>query len=734
MANSKIFSCLIIFFVGVGCEGSFRGAISPIYGLASLANDENFNQSCFKELREFKQAVDEEKLWAIKVLDSSGRPPVGFLYGDNLWIGSHTQCIDIQNRKQFEIRLEKANHTDTPFDYPPYQLRFAMVMMLHNSTFQYHMRLPLDYVVQLGLCIPKSCTKEDVLNLSKRYFSNFTLEFQKEFHMSLDVTQVRLLEEKPLGILMLPKTITFLVFMAIILIFTVFGTIIDVKQHNRHKNMMRGNNNKFNNNGKLTENGSGLPQVELLSTSSSENQQSSILVEILKCFSIYSNVKKWTKTKLSAESLPIIHGLRFWAMAWVIIVHTSFFQGDFVRNPPYAWRLTENFAAQIFSNSTYSVDTYLFLSGFLLAYLFFRQTNPHEVDQKANSVFVNVYKFFFMYFNRFLRLTPTYLIVIWLCDLIYTFYNQKSSLYFSERPDLLCDQYWWRNFLYINNLFPRSEMCLSWSWYLSADMQFFTFASFLLLLSTMFFKFASFLVILAILINIAATSYKSYSIGYIPTLDDQLEQLDAIYDLPWNRIGPYMVGLITAYILVIKLKNKLVLKERTRRILWLIFPLLNIWILFTLYTRQISVEFSAFYMGTSRTLWGVGIAWFVVAVSTGNARLLEKLLSYKAWVPLGRLTYCAYLLNPLVVTMIALGSEAGIIMSIPAMAISATGTILITMLMSFVFSILFESPFILITKLIFTVSKKSRKTEDNNGTQSTDQEDYSNSSTINSTA
>lgn len=117
--------------------------------------------------------------------------------------------------------------------------------------------------------------------------------------------------------------------------------------------------------------------------------------------------------------------------------------------------------------------------------------------------------------------------------------------------------------------------------------------------------------------------------------------------------------------------------QKTRIVLWCLFPMLNLWILFTLYTRQISVEFSAIYMGVARTLWGVGIAWVLVACCTGNARMslcnyifhddpfcfffffaaaLEKFLSFRGFVPLSRFTYCSYLLNPLVSHIIYLGS------------------------------------------------------------------------------
>lgn len=47
-----------------------------------------------------------------------------------------------------------------------------------------------------------------------------------------------------------------------------------------------------------------------------------------------------------------------------------------------------------------------------------------------------------------------------------------------------CNQYWWRNILFINNFYPLTEMCMMWSWYLANDMQFYIIAMVLLILST----------------------------------------------------------------------------------------------------------------------------------------------------------------------------------------------------------------------------------------------------------
>ncbi|XP_060526878.1 nose resistant to fluoxetine protein 6-like isoform X1 [Cylas formicarius] len=685
-------------FAGVRCVDEILRAQQPLYGMATMVDALVNATRCFKDLKQFAAAVEDREVWALKILDASGRPPSGFLYGNNFWLGSHSQCVDIANTKPLEVRNDKIPRPRTPHDYPPFPLAFGSVSMVHNSTLQLHTRMPMEWTVHLGLCVPASCSEEDIFDTSQAYFEGRYLEFQRVYEVNMNVTKVRRLKEDVFWLLRLPKTIVFMALMGTIMVLTVAGTVYDVREHNREKNIVRGHNCGVSENGKVLSQAFSSAELVTSSTSTLNLNNQNVWGEILKCFSYYTNVKRFTKTKVGSDSVPVIHGLRFLGMGWVILVHTTFYQADFVANVPYAFRLTENFMAQIFSNSTYAVDTYLFLSGFLLAYLFFKKTNPHATHHHTDYA-KKGRQFVMMLSNRFFRLTPTYVLVMMLCDVVHTYYSETSTLTTSEKPEVLCDRFWWRNLLYINNLYPRSEMCLSWSWYLSLDTQFFAIGAFLLLLSTVCFKASAIIVVGLVLTNIVATAYKSYSIGYIPTMDDQLQQLDAIYDLPWNRIGAYLVGIVGAYLLVIRLDGKFVLRERTRLLLWTGFPLINLWILFTLYTRQVSVEFSAFYMGVSRTLWAVGIAWLVVACSTRNARLLEKVLSFKGFVPLSRLTYCSYLLNPLVVNMISLGSEDRIYASIPQFAIGSLGITMITFMMAFLFSMLFESPFILLTKL-----------------------------------
>ena len=46
-----------------------------------------------------------------------------------------------------------------------------------------------------------------------------------------------------------------------------------------------------------------------------------------------------------------------------------------------------------------------------------------------------------------------------------------------------------------------------------------------------------------------------------------------------------------------------------------------------------------------RTAWAVALAWLVFACSRGYGGFVDRFLSWKGFLPLGRLTYCVYLIH-----------------------------------------------------------------------------------------
>ncbi|CAG2066144.1 unnamed protein product [Timema podura] len=127
--------------------------------------------------------------------------------------------------------------------------------------------------------------------------------------------------------------------------------------------------------------------------------------------------------------------------------------------------------------------------------------------------------------------------------------------------------------------------------------------------------------------------------------------LNILYDPPWTRIGPYIVGMVTGY-LVVKLNGCLPLSKCTVVLAWIVGSAFNLASLFGLYDRNISPFTAAIYVALSRTAWGIGLSWLVVACCTNNAGFINRILSFPGWVPLSRLTYCAYLLNPMLMNSV----------------------------------------------------------------------------------
>ncbi|KAJ8898489.1 hypothetical protein PR048_003849 [Dryococelus australis] len=195
---------------------------------------------------------------------------------------------------------------------------------------------------------------------------------------------------------------------------------------------------------------------------------------VLQCFSVYSNTALLLGTQLGADSISAIHGLRFLGMIWVIMAHTLYYGSDFFDNRPLAFFMSEGFMAQVISNAVLSVDSFFFLSarltsgivttvlyvhsGFLLSYLYYKKTTSEQRKGLSAGFKVGLSSVMAMVFRRFMRLTPAYMAVLGLTTLNMAYYVRTEPYRLTERPDLVCPRYWWRNILYVNNLFSRDQM------------------------------------------------------------------------------------------------------------------------------------------------------------------------------------------------------------------------------------------------------------------------------------
>ncbi|XP_071442364.1 nose resistant to fluoxetine protein 6-like [Hetaerina americana] len=722
---------------------TMEDGLPVLFGVAKLAAEREHESvgasfkatpegACISEMADVWRGIAERELWALKMLDASGTPGSGFLWGNNYWMGSLSMCRSLVPRTK-EIATDGNGSAVIP-DGPPGEVEVFVATFRHRGSPQEHIRVPNEDLLSVALCAPNVCPEETLGSLLEESLTSRALPLQRLLGLRLQMEAVRNLRWHPESLISKPKfgIMAFVIFLMLSLV--AVGTYYDVviwrpalkkalsskvvPVENKDLRRKPGNDCSrpvdvellvvdSNQNGCPSNNtGAMIPSKGMMVVDMKKSLKQEVkepkqgaLGRFLVCFSVPRNTNIIFDAILGDDSVHAIHGLRFMGMGWIIMVHTVYYLSDYCDNKALAVRKAEGFMVQVVSNATLSVDTFFFISGFLLAYLYYKEelSKKPAKEQKKTTLKADVTKFLLMVLKRFMRLTPTYMLVLGIVDINISWYNKTSFFTMSEKSDVVCSKYWWRNILYINNFFSREEMCMSWSWYLSNDMQFFILGTFLLILSSSYFVLSTIILVIVLISSSVLTGYISYSYGYIPTLDEQLAMLNVLYDPPWTRVGPYLIGMCTGY-LVVKLNGKLNISKRTSIILWLLGSMCNISVLFGLYERHIPVLASAFYVAFSRTVWGLGLAWIIVACCTGHAGVMNSILSFGGWIPLSRLTYGAYLLNPLLMNSVYLSSEHPWHIDFLPLAAIFLGHTCITYCCSYALSLTMETPCILLIR------------------------------------
>ena len=320
------------------------------------------------------------------------------------------------------------------------------------------------------------------------------------------------------------------------------------------------------------------------------------------------------------------------------------------------------FSFQAVGNGFFSVDSFFFLTGVLVAYL-----SLHEMKRKNGC-----FPFLQFYVHRYLRLTPTYafiLFFVWTLS-IHLAYSPGISL----REDLNadnCAKYWWTNLLYINNFYPwlSEKACFGWGWYLANDMQFYVISPLILIplyhilplaiIIVIALLFCSFIVTATLVGVFDLQSNMFAAMAYNYTSNYRTSQyLDIVYIKPWSRIAPYLVGLILGYMLYKGFHLSFGRKKNifAYLLLWIVSGIILIPDVYGLYPNwhgHIPGKFeNILYINLSRFVWGIGLALVVFACHNGYGWFINSFLSMKMWMPLARMTFNAYLVHPALLSVI----------------------------------------------------------------------------------
>ncbi|XP_071489882.1 nose resistant to fluoxetine protein 6-like [Diadema antillarum] len=190
-------------------------------------------------------------------------------------------------------------------------------------------------------------------------------------------------------------------------------------------------------------------------------------------------------------------------------------------------------------------------------------------------------------------------------------------------------------------------------------------------------------------------------------------RLTIVYNKPYCRVSPYLVGMMLGYLMQRIGKRKLALKSVVVAGGWVTAVILYMVLIYGLYdvyrgASTLSLAASVMYITFSRFIFALALAWIIFACHYGYGGVVNDFLSWRFWTPLSRLTYSTYLLHPVIQSVYGNGSATPIHWSIFNYIILSAAFISLGYVCALAMCLLVEFPFINLGKMLMTEVKGFR--------------------------
>ena len=117
---------------------------------------------------------------------------------------------------------------------------------------------------------------------------------------------------------------------------------------------------------------------------------------------------------------------------------------------------------------------------------------------------------------------------------------------------------------------------------------------------------------------------------------------------------------------------------------------------------QMTMVASGFYVSLSRTAWALSLSWLVLACASGYGGPVNWVLSWKFWAPVGRLTYAAYLVHPIILVAYIFNLLTPLHFTDLTVIYMFVANLVFTYLAAYVLSMIVEAPMMAIEKFILS--------------------------------
>ena len=615
---------------------------------SSADDSAQVSNSCAQELVRFWDAAGNDT--RATYLDSFSKVGPGILTGNVVYLGYYDECVDIGG----------TDYCLFPFD---------ITTVFDNNS------VPIPF--QLGMCFPSSCDVNDFYNL---FFidSDSEILYSKSFTADHDVNsmtrEVNIKAKSEYRPPVCPwrdlkwttSSIVVLTVCVLFISLVISGTVIDLLLWLVKPKLyppVEPSENVTHTTPYHCEIKQSINEDEpLINAKFRPNRRQSIITrcyEFIKnftlSFSLYKTLPTIMATHQPANAIASIHGIRVISLFWVILGHTVIWalQFNVVANVLEVFQtVPKRFLFQIVNNAFFAVDSFFVLSGLLLSFL-----SMKEMERRKGK-----FPFISFYVHRLLRLSPSYYFVVFLYFKVLP--HVGSGAVWLMRDYDQCGKYWWANILYINNFYPTLAInqCYVVTWYLAIDMQFFIISPIFLLLLYNLWEIGFTTIVGTMLASIAIIGVLAGIKNPNANLAQDLINannfaISSIYQKPYCRINAYLVGIILGFILYKKWKVRFNLWFHIcfYSVLWIIAAACCLTLVFGEYKtwngHPFTITENVMYFMFSRTVFSIGVALIIYTCHNGFGGVVNRILSWRFWIPLSRLTFMAYLCHPIVLSL-----------------------------------------------------------------------------------
>ncbi|KAG5675344.1 hypothetical protein PVAND_005254 [Polypedilum vanderplanki] len=542
----------------------------------------NESEECYKNLQ---QLIKFNKF--DKMIETWSNFSKDFTHGNSYDFGDFDKCLSLT------FANIQPQHCLIQYEYKPTS-KHSIVSVLPKVLYLNYDWKNMDRKFGGAICIPQSCTVENVRQIMKEVFNetdfvqtedydqkNYCQKTRNVYRIELDTLRV-------VSIICL-SSVAFLVAIGTILTFF---------------------------------------------------KQTSFTIKIFQCFSVIENFKTLLDFSTTNSTIKCINGIKAICLVLVFFIHSIIMELIFPFSDGKEFQniLQDNKIAFIYAKLSFIMDSFFIVSGVLVGRTLLYSKN---------------FTFWKFLIQRYMRLTLLTLFLICLAAFNYTILKLFSKPFIYAEHTVIdnCKNYWWTTALNIQTFINPKNMCISHAWYASILFQLSISAAIVHLILKKLTKFKKifcygFIMISALVLRIFifATRESIYD-----------AKIDKVFDINSNDIladtyftnttkiislfsGVFLAHLIDRYDKISFFKNE----KLNKIIIKSAFYSSVILILLCPFVSWPVPKYLAIIIGL---LWIVATNIVIYACHKNYGGIINDFLSLKIWIPISKMALSIYLVS-----------------------------------------------------------------------------------------